>query len=88
MRVTFMYDGHTFAGVGDSSVPREKKRAEIISLFGVDGCGCVFARDSRGDQVEPLHGSPQPDGHYGVTEAEVDAFLDRVDEHENWEARG
>lgn len=83
MRVWFMFDNHAFARV-------EGDRAAVLRrLFDEDGCGSAFMRDvlDRSNGM-PLHGHRLPSGKYGVTDDEIDAFLARVDELENWEARG
>ena len=83
MRVWFMFDNHAIALVeGD-------RAAALRRLFAEDGCGSAFARDVRDrSHAAPLHGHRLPSGQYGVRDDEIDAFLARIDELENWEARG
>lgn len=87
MNVWFMYDNHCFARVGNSSTSREAMEKRAAELFSEDGCGSIFARDTRNHTAAHLHGR-LIDGSYGVTPDDLKAFFDRVDEHANWEARG
>jgi hypothetical protein len=88
MRVSFMYDGHTFARVGDIATPRSDMEKRAAELFMEDGCGSLFARDASGERLKPLHGHRMLNGRWGVDDSEISAFFDQVDEHINWLARG
>jgi hypothetical protein len=83
-----MYDCHMFARVGDGSTSRAAMEARARELFAEDGSGSLYAKDERSSTFVSLGGKRLPDGHYGVTDADLSAFFDRVDEHANWEARG
>lgn len=81
MRIWFMFDNHTFA-----DAPTQEKARE---LFARDGCGSLFARDSRGNTLRPaLHGRRREDGTYGVSDDDLAQFYAKVEELANWEARG
>jgi hypothetical protein len=92
MQIGFMYDNHTFAKVGDSQTPRAELLSNALELFKYDGCGMLFARWTDSANIRraaPVaHGKLQEDGRYGVSAADVDAFLDAVEEEINWVARG
>lgn len=87
MNVWFMYDCHLFDKIGDGATTREAMEAKARECFSKDGCGSIFARGVHGAEVS-LHGKPKAGGGYGVTDAELAIFFDRVDERANWEARG
>ena len=87
-RIWFMYDCHAFARVGSPGVDStDEMKARSRELFAEDGCGML---GGRGVGVEGLrlHGSRQPDGTYGVTDAALDSFFNSVDERINWLCRG
>ncbi len=89
MTIWFMYDNHTFARVGDYTSSRAALEAKARALFAEDGCGSLFARNTKEDwDVVSLVSARQPDGRYGVSDAALTLFFDRVDEYANWEARG
>ena len=88
MKIWFMFDNHTFARVGDSTTGREAMESRARELFAKDGCGSLFARDERDRHAANVNGTRQPDGRYGVTDAALAEFFDRVEEHANWLARG
>jgi hypothetical protein len=87
-----MFDNHTFCEI--TAREHDTRRADIIRLFEEDGCGTVFYRSVSSEHAH-LNGRPlrdDPDrGKYmkvwGVTPDEVDEFLAKVEELENWEAR-
>jgi hypothetical protein len=86
VNIWFMYDNHTFAKIGDPLVtPRAAMEAKARECFAEDGCGGLFTKDFAGLSIE---GTRQPNGRYGVTDADLLAFFDRVDERVNWIARG
>lgn len=92
MNIWFMYDNHTFAKVPDiTTAPRELVEAHLRALFIEDGCGTVFVRDGRNKEIAHLHGHPLGEigkSPWGVYPVEIESFLDKVEEHLNWESRG
>jgi hypothetical protein len=91
MKVWFMYDNHTFSKVpGIETAPRELVEAHIRALFLENGRGTLFARNARDETVAHLHGHPFGEigkSPWGVYPVEIESFLDKVEEHMNWEAR-
>ena len=90
MKIWFGYDCHAFASVGSSDITRQKFLDRARVLFAEDGCGALFVRDSR-DRTEPhlyLDGRQLPNGSYGVTDEELNAFFTKFEDAVNWEARG
>jgi hypothetical protein len=86
-----MYDNHAFAKVPNiATAPRELIEAHIAALFRENGSGSVFARNSKDETIANLHGHPFGEvgkSPWGVYPNEIEAFLDKVEEHANWEAR-
>lgn len=82
----FMYDNHGFARPLSVAAPREQIAAYMREHFAEDGCGMGYFKNSC--DTAYLHGRRLADGGYGITEPALTAFLDKVDELVNWEARG
>jgi hypothetical protein len=85
MKLIFMYDNHTFARPfrGEASPAREW----IAARFAEDICGSVFGYTARGYSIDHLH-AVYENKRYTLREEDIDAFLAKVEEYENWEARG
>ncbi len=78
MKIWFMHDNHTFARLPSlTDNDRVVVKSAIYEKFKEDGCGLVFAR-GHGDRAIAHCDKWQ----------EVNAFLDKCEEYENWEARG
>jgi len=76
MKITFMYDNHTFKRI--NALGRETRKKEILGLFAAERLGTLYAKGHTAHAH--LHGGL-------ITEEDIDQFLDRVEEIENWEAR-
>lgn len=92
MKIWFMYDNHSFSKVPDiATAPRNLVEAHIRALFVENGSGTVFARNSKNEEIAYLHGHPFGEvgkSPWGVYPVEIESFLDKVEEHLNWDARG
>lgn len=92
MNISFLYDNHAFASVGDSQTPRDVLHSKALELFEEDNCGMLFAKWPDSANIHRsgpvLHSRKLETGRYGVTEIELNAFLDAVEDEVNWVARG